>query len=214
MRSVARLGPPGAIVCVMGLMARRERKVAERAPAYIEAGETVQAVAMVQTSGIPPEGAARAERKAAKKFTVHAVVATDAAVYLLPVSGLSSIEGILARIPSGEVRIELDRGVACSSPAGVPRPAVRRKGRAGARAVCNERGFGGVGFARDAGRDLGAHRAAAVARGTHRAGTGHLLRDPVFRHVGVAGGEGRPVSALTRFGATDPAAEHGLPAAA
>lgn len=94
----------------MGLMARRERKVAEGALEYIEAGETVRAVAMVQTDGIPPEGADRAERKAAKKFTVHAVVATDAAVYLLPVSGLSSIEGVLARIPLDEARIELAGG--------------------------------------------------------------------------------------------------------
>jgi len=70
----------------------------------------VQAVAMVQTDGIPPEGAARPERKAAKKFTVHAVVATDSAVYLLPVSGLSSIGGVLARIPLGEARIELAGG--------------------------------------------------------------------------------------------------------
>jgi hypothetical protein len=102
--------PAGLSSDAMGLMARRERKVAEGAPGFIEAGETVRAVAMVQTDGIPPQGAARAERKAAKKFTVHAVVATDAAIYLLPVSGLSSIEGVLARIPLGEARIELAGG--------------------------------------------------------------------------------------------------------
>ena len=79
----------------MGLLDRRRKKVAENAAGLVEAGETVEHVAIVN-------------QKANLKGRNYAVVATGEAVYVIRFTtfGISKLDGVESRHPIGEVALE------------------------------------------------------------------------------------------------------------
>ena len=80
----------------MGLLEKRKQKVAEGVAAYLEPGESVQAVAMVQTR-VPAALTAIAGFLA----KVHAVVATERNLYVVAISSVSvsKVTGVVAKEP-------------------------------------------------------------------------------------------------------------------
>ena len=79
----------------MGLLDRRKKKVAENAASLVEAGETVERVAIVN-------------QKANLKGRNYAVVATGEAVYVIRFTtfGISKLDGVESRAPIAAADLE------------------------------------------------------------------------------------------------------------